>query len=40
MDVKTLGNEILDGKKISFEEALWLYQQPLKELCEKADEIL
>ncbi|MCI9104524.1 MAG: biotin synthase BioB [Lachnospiraceae bacterium] len=39
MDVKTLGNEILDGKKISFEEALWLYQQPLKELCEKADEI-
>lgn len=39
MDVRTLGNEVLAGKRISLREALWLYQQPLEGLCEKADEI-
>lgn len=39
MDIKTLANEILQGKQITKEEALWLYSQPIKELCEKADEI-
>ena len=29
MNVKTLGNEVLAGKRISAEEALWLYSQPL-----------
>ena len=39
MDIKTLGNEIIKGKQITREEALWLYSQPIKELCKKADEI-
>ncbi|GFI07768.1 biotin synthase [Lachnospiraceae bacterium] len=39
MDITTLGNEVLQGKQITREEALWLYPQPIKELCEKADEI-
>lgn len=39
MNVKTLGNEVLAGKRISAEEALWLYSQPLEELSEIADGI-
>lgn len=39
MDVRTLGDEVLDGKRVSLKEALWLYRQPLEELCDKADEI-
>ncbi len=39
MDIRTLGREVLNGKMISSNEALWLYEQPLEELCEKADEI-
>ncbi|NBH73313.1 biotin synthase BioB [Clostridiaceae bacterium] len=39
MDVRTLGDEVIAGKMISAQEALWLYQQPLEELCAKADEI-
>ena len=39
MEVRALGNEILEGKMVSAGEAMWLYQQPLKELCETADEI-
>ncbi|MCI8660088.1 MAG: biotin synthase BioB [Lachnospiraceae bacterium] len=39
MNVEILGNEVLEGKRISVPEAMWLYQQPLEKLCEKADEI-
>lgn len=39
MHVESLGNAVMAGKQISREEALWLYQQPLQELCGKADEI-
>lgn len=39
MNVESLGNAVMAGKQISREEALWLYQQPLQELCGKADEI-
>lgn len=39
MDMEHLGNAVLQGKQISREEALWLYQQPLEALCRKADEI-
>lgn len=39
MNVETLGNEVLQGKKITKAEALWLYEQPLDELGRKADEI-
>lgn len=39
MNVEELGNEVLAGKQISAQEALWLYGQPLEELCGKADEI-
>lgn len=37
--IEDLGNAVLAGKEISREEALWLYGQPLEELCQKADEI-
>lgn len=39
MDMECLGNAVLQGRQISREEALWLYQQPLEALCRKADEI-
>lgn len=39
MKIEDLGNAVLQGKQITREEALWLYQQPLEELCKKADEI-
>lgn len=39
MDVESLGNAVLQGKQINREEALWLYDQPLEELCRKADAI-
>ena len=32
MSIETITKEILAGKKISREEALWLYEQPLEEL--------
>lgn len=37
--IEVLGNEVLQGKQVTREEALWLYQQPLEELTRKADEI-
>ena len=37
--VETLGNEILEGKMITKQEAIELYGQPLQELCQKANEI-
>lgn len=37
--VKTLGNKILEGKMITKQEAIELYEQPLQELCQKANEI-
>jgi len=37
--VETLGNKILEGKMITKQEAIELYEQPLQELCQKANEI-
>lgn len=37
--VETLGNKILEGKRITKQEAIELYEQPLQELCQKANEI-
>lgn len=39
MTVETLAKEIMEGRLIGREEALWLWEQPLKELCEQADRI-
>ena len=39
MDIEVLTNEVLEGKRITREEALWLYQQPLDILAQKADKI-
>lgn len=39
MNLNELTNEVLNGKQISREEALFLYEQPLSELCEHADQI-
>lgn len=37
--VETLGDKILEGKMITKQEAIELYEQPLQELCQKANEI-
>lgn len=39
MTVETLAKEIMEGRLIGREEALWLWEQPLEELCEQADRI-
>ncbi|MCI8376241.1 MAG: biotin synthase BioB [Lachnospiraceae bacterium] len=39
MNVESLGNEVIEGKEITREEALWLYGQPFGEVCGKANEI-
>lgn len=39
MDVESLGNAVLQGRQIGREEALWLYGQPIEEVCGKADAI-
>ncbi len=38
-DLKKLTNEVMDGRLITKEEALALYDQPLEVLCECADQI-
>lgn len=37
--VKILGDKVLAGEQITKQEAIELYEQPLEELCGKADEI-
>lgn len=39
MNLEILANEVIRGKRMTREEALQLYEQPLDELCEKADAI-
>lgn len=39
MDLNQLTRKVLDGDQITKEEALFLYEQPLLELCEKANQI-
>jgi len=39
MDIDSLKNKVMEGEQIGREEAIWLYQQLLEELCERADEI-
>lgn len=39
MNLKELTNDVLNGKQITKEEALFLYGQPLSELCKNADKI-
>ena len=39
MDLNQLTRKVLDGEQITKEEALFLYEQPLLELCEKANQI-
>lgn len=39
MDLNTLEQKVLQGKAITREEALWLYHQPLDELCAAADRL-
>lgn len=37
--VELFGNKVLEGGEISADEGMLLYEQPLQELCAKADEI-
>lgn len=39
MNIEKLKDEVIQGRKITKEEAMWLYNQPLKELCDNANEI-
>ncbi|MGI5959457.1 MAG: biotin synthase BioB [Massiliimalia sp.] len=39
MNLKELTTRVLNGKQITREEALFLYEQPLTKLCENADKI-
>lgn len=39
MNIKELTTKVLNGKQITKEEALFLYEQPISELCEHADKI-
>ena len=39
MNLKTLTEDVLGGRQLTREEALFLYRQPLPELCESADRI-
>lgn len=39
MELQALTDKVLKGEQITREEALYLYEQPLEELCERADQI-
>lgn len=39
MNLNELTNEVINGRQITKKEALFLYEQPLSELCENADRI-
>ncbi len=39
MELQALTDKVLKGEQITREEALYLYEQPLEELCERADRI-
>lgn len=39
MNIDALAAEVINGRQITKEEALWLYEQPLDKLCLKADEL-
>lgn len=39
MDLKALTDKVINGKPITKKEALYLYEQPLADLCESADRI-
>ena len=39
MNLNELTNEVMNGRQITKEEALFLYEQPLSELCKNADKI-
>ena len=39
MNLNELTNEVINGRQITKEEALFLYEQPLSELCKNADKI-
>ena len=39
MNLKELTTHVLSGKQINKEEAMFLYEQPLEELCQSADKI-
>lgn len=39
MDLEMLTNQVLSGAQIGKQEAMFLYEQPLEELCESADKI-
>ncbi len=38
-ELKALTGQVLEGHQVTREEALWLYEQPLEELCSCADQI-
>lgn len=39
MQVEQLGHAVMQGRQVTKEEALWLYEQPLEKLCGTADAI-
>lgn len=39
MQIEQLGQAVMQGRQVTKEEALWLYEQPLEKLCQTADAI-
>lgn len=39
MQIEQLGHAVMQGRQVTKEEALWLYEQPLEKLCHTADAI-
>ncbi len=39
MQIEQLGHAVMQGRQVTKEEALWLYEQPLEKLCRTADAI-